>query len=417
MTQEPPPNLIKDFCYFHSGMECPTRYLLWASIQMISIVAGPRFYVSRVYDQLKLSPALYTVLVGIQGGRKSVSKDCVAEMLYEEFPDIPLSADVDTKTTIVKAMSKEDNVREYLDAKGVKVQYRPFCILANEFCDLLTFSGKDIINTIVGMWNVPRYRYRTDRQGFLVIDNPYLTILGCATTEYITDQLKDKILTGGAARRVIFVNYTETVQRKTPYTPTGTEGMRERIIAQLHKIRNLAGEFKWRTPEEYLAFEAWRCDEKQPHNVPNANPNMAGFFGSMPDLILKVMIALALAEYDTKLELRSDLFAMALSLFDEIIPDMERLFIGAGKSHLAATTDNLMDTVERIEAKGGAVSLARFRSILFQTNHPRDIYAVEDLLLKTGRISKFTKEGKEFVLSQKTRERMVKEEEVSKPLP
>lgn len=408
------PNLISDFCYFNSGMECPSRYLLWAAVQMVSIVSGPRFYVSRVYDQLRLSPALYTVLVGIQGGRKSVSKDCVSELLYSEFPDIPLSADVDTKTTIVKAMSKDDSVRDYLNEKGERIPYRPFCILANEFCDLLTFSGKDIINTIVGMWNVPRYRYRTDRQGFLVIDNPYLTILGCATTEYITDQLKEKILTGGAARRVIFVNYTETVQRKTPYTPTGTDGMKERIVTQLHKIRNLAGEFKWRSQEEYLAFETWRCDSKQPHNTPNANPNMAGFYGSMPDLVLKVMIALALAEYDTKLELRTDLFDTALAMFVEIIPDMERLFIGAGMSHIAAATAALLDMVVRVEEKGGAMSSSQFRQILFQTNHPRDVYAVEDHLLKTGQISKFNKNNKEFVLSQKTRERMEKEEQNDK---
>ncbi len=398
-----PPNLITDFTYYHSELECPPRYFLWATVQMISTIAGPRFYVNRVYENLRVNPALYTCLVGPQGAGKSEVKKTVSKVIRNEFDGIPLSANVDSVTSIVKIMAKDDCIRKYADAKGVQHSYRPFCFIVNEFASLLTFSSAAIIDFIVDIWGEDNYQYRTERQGNIPIDHPYLTILGCGTISFIMDKLNEKVLTGGAARRVIFVPVFDYPEPKSPQIPEGAHEAYKRAIVQLHRITSLAGEIVW-APGVYDLYEDWRLKRERGH----ANPNMAGFLGTKPDLVVKVMMALALAEYDTKLELRADHMELALAMFTDIEPDMERLFIGAGMSHVAAATAQVTDFLDR---QGGMMMASAMRKMLFQSaHHPRDVYAIEEHLKKTGEITVFVQNNQEVVLSEKRRKQLHKEE-------
>lgn len=399
MAETPvPANCITDFCYYHSGLECPRRYFLWASIQMVSTVAGRRFYLNRVYENLKLTTELYTCLVGVQGTTKSVTKDAVRNVLLNEFPDIPLSASVETGTTIAKAMANDDCIRAFSLADGTTKEYRPFCFVVNELASLLTFNATSIINFLVDIWGQPVYHYRTEKQGSLVIESPYLTVLACATTEYITDQIKERILTGGFARRMIFVNLTEEIERKTAYIPEGGQAAYDRAIAHLHKIRTMNGPINWRSVDDWKEFEKWRTSKLITHT----NPNMAGFLRTKPDLVLKVMIVLSLAEYDTKLELRKDHMDLALDMFDDIEPDMEKLFIGAGKNPMATNVQLILDSIDRACKQGHPMSIIDFKKLLFQNvSNTRDIANIIDHLEKTKQVFRMNNgSGIEVVLSR-----------------
>lgn len=399
MNHKPHDNFIADYCYYHSGLECPTRYFVWSALAFISIVISRRVYLDRVYDGLRLTPQLYVCLVGVQGGRKSVAKDACRDILINEFPDIPIGGSVETPQSITKFMASDDGMRAFIDETGANVEYRPYCLIVNELKNFLSLNAVAMIDFLVDIWDRKFYLYRTANKGEHHIVNPYVSFLGCGTTDFITDYLKEKILSGGLARRMLFINYNEEVEYKTPYIPEGSLPLIDRAKKHLHRLRGLSGPFRWE-PGAYATFETWRIAKKPTHS----DPVMAGFMRTKADLVLKVMMLLCLAEYETTLLLRNDHLALALEMFADIEPDMERLFAGAGKNPLATPT---AQALQLIEMAGGRLSMVEFRKVLFRDMPGRDIYGVIEHLRKTDQLFVVADENKrEYVLTKQHKEKL-----------
>lgn len=380
----------------------------------MSIIIGRRVYLDRVYDQLRLTPQMYVCLVGVQGGRKSVAKDSARDILVEHFPDIPLSGSVETPQSITKFMAEDENTRCYVDETGTNVEYRPYCLMVNELKNFLTLNPTAMIDLMVDIWDRKFYTYRTANKGVHEIPNPYLTFLGCATTEFIADQLKEKILSGGLSRRMIFINYCDEIPNKTPTIPEGGAIRLATAIGHLHKIRNYAGPMRWETPKDYAVYEEWRTSNRGSHS----DPNMAGFLRTMPDLILKVMMMLSLAEYETKMTINIHHMRQALVMFDEILPDLEKLFAGAGKNPLANVTINALGRVQKL---GGKMTMVEWKKILWYDAPGKDIYSITEYLKSTGQLfidveelngrpreMVYTKEGYKEIIKQRNEKEKTK---------
>lgn len=320
---------------------------------MISAVSGRRVYYRHGgkdgYEQMQIFTDLYACLVGPQGSRKSFAKDVVRDLLSEVMPDIPLSASVETAEGLDKFLGSEESARCFQNEDGVTETYHPIFLLINELVNFLAVNPAGMINNLVDIYNNKFHRRRTKNKGDDVIVNPCLNILACATTEYVVDQLRSRILSGGLARRMLFINEREEyVRNPDPRPPTGGQEAWARVKNLLMHIPDIVGPYKWESERAFNNYCRWYKELKMP-----SDPLLAGFYRSKHIQIWKLMIINDLASAKPMRLLTQDNFDAALAAVDAIEPGMESLFLCSGRNVLAMPEQSMLDVLKR---EGGLMS-------------------------------------------------------------
>src|SRR2546421_4508695 len=100
-------SLIRDYCYYNSGNECPPSYHIWSCLAAYSTILSRRVWIDRGYFQV--FPNLYVVLVGDAGSGKNTAKHIATKkLIMDQFPDVPISASVTSREDVCKFMGSED---------------------------------------------------------------------------------------------------------------------------------------------------------------------------------------------------------------------------------------------------------------------------------------------------------------------
>lgn len=314
---------------------------------MIAAISGRRVYYHQggedAYGQLCYYPNLYVCLVGPQGSRKSFAKDVVRDHLAEAFADLPMSASVDTREAITKFMGSPEAMRAYTNEDGLLVEYRPMFIVVNELVNFLSVNPAGMVNFLVDIFDRKYFDVRTKGQGEDRILNPCVNILACATTEYVADQLRSRILTGGLSRRMIFVNETkENIRIADARVPPGGREAWERVKAHLQRIRSFVGPYTWESPDTAKLYKTWYEGMTLPGDT-----LMDGFYRSKHMQVLKLTMLNDLASYAPTLKLTRENLELAISYIDAIEPGMANLFLCSGRNELAAPQQRLLQLLER----------------------------------------------------------------------
>ena len=340
------PDFISDYLDYNSGNECPQFYHLWSAFSLLAVAAGRSISIrlggADGYGELVIPPELQICLVGLQGSRKTFAKD-VAMNIAMECLNVPLAASVDTARGITKVLSSDDCLRVYTDHTGTLIEYRPLFLAIDELKNFLSADPIRLVDLFVGIYGRRIYKHHTAHHGSDEIINPCVNILACATTEYIVDQLRERILSGGLARRMLFVCSHEQVVRKgDPKIPQGGREKLERAKKHLaHISEKVCGEFRWQSEEEFHQYIRW-------YEVARTveDPLMQGFENSKHIQAYKLAMLLALAEYDIKLVITWEKFQRALRYIAEIEPGMQKLFLGAGRNVLAAPMLRMLEAIK-----------------------------------------------------------------------
>jgi len=330
---------LQDYLFYNEENECPRDYHLWSALTVISAANGRRVYCNRGYNTLHTM--LYVTLVGKQGTRKSTAKDIAKDMFTEACPDIPIGAAVQSREDIVKFMSSEHCLRA-MNINGEPIEYRPMVFFVNELKNWLSVNPGAMIEFLTDIYDRKYFDASTIKHGMQKILHPCLNILACETPEWIIDKLKSKIISGGFARRMIYVYITDEEQTKRIAFPRPTAEMelaRQRCVKHLQKIATISGEFTW-SPDGYKFFEDWYNTMGKPEDEV-----MAGYYRSKHDQLIKVSMCLALAEDDPKLVLTKDLLVLGLSMLDHIEKNMPLLSVAAGRNELALPQQRILEVL------------------------------------------------------------------------
>ena len=344
-------NFISDFLEYNSGTECHKNFLRWSAISALGISAGLRYSLKQ--GRLRLTPNMYILLVGGQGTRKTYAKDQTRKLIEEAFPDHPIGADVTTRDDLIKYMSSEVTERAYVDATGASDVYHPMALLINEFKSFLSYNPIMMITFIVDIYDRTDKIYvcRTIKRGEESITHPCLNILSCENTEWLINNLKGGIITGGLSRRFIVVYEDARPERPIPlpYLPANSKALWDRMVLHLRNLHTTSKEYKWEPAGEAL-FRKWYV--KNFHNLPD-DPNMAGFMTTKDQQLLKTCIALDLAEEKPCYTITEELVSLGLAMFDAIEPNMPKLYASAGRNELALPQQKL---IELIESRNGIMT-------------------------------------------------------------
>ena len=375
------PNFISDFLEYNSGTECHKNYLRWSAVAAIAMTAGLRYSLRQ--GRLLIRPNMYILLVGEQGVRKSYAKDQARDILSETFEDYPIGADITTRDDLVKFMAADLTERAYTGVDGEASTFHPLALFINEFKHFLSYNPVSMLSFIVDIFD------RTDRvwqcstikRGQESITRPFLNILACENTDWLISRLKDGIITGGLSRRFVVVYELEGTERviPRPYLPSDSDAIWERMKNHLRRIQANSREYSW-DDDAVKFFDAWYVKNKA--NLPEDNI-LRGFMRTKDQMLLKLCIALDLAEENPKYRITVELLELALAWFGSIEPNMPKLYSSAGRNELAIVQQRL---IELINQRGGIISEKELLKISGKDMSPFEQTQSMQFLIKTDQI-------------------------------
>lgn len=382
---------LSDFVYYNSGNEAPEQFWIWSALTLLSHIAGPK--VVYKHGKFPISPNLYTGLIGTAGSGKTSSKSEVKHLVVEHFPYLHYSASIQSREDIAKKMGRPDCVVTWdgpADANGVpKInEYRPYFIIANEFESFLSVDPIRMVGFLVDIFDEKWFstgfkKDADDLTGAQAFENPYVSILACGTPEWLMTELKMSLFKGGLGRRLILVCGESDKIVPDPFQPSDFQLYKDRVIDHLKWVENVQGVF-----ERTEAGKKWWYEWYHKHKSEKPDdPILSQFASTKHVMLIKVAEALSLTEKSDKLLLDADHFAMALKLFDGLIPRITALTAGIGKNETAGFATQIL---EAVKAKGGAIFEKELKRIVYRHSPGADRAYLEALsfLEHTGAIVK-----------------------------
>lgn len=337
-------NFIQDFLSYNSGTECHVNYLRWSALSALAIAAGPRYYLQQ--GRIKVHTNDYIVLVGDQGVRKSYAKDQARDLISEALPDLPIGADLTSRDALAKFMSLDETERTYTSEKGIQYNYHPTALFINELKHMLTYNPMGMISFIVDIYDRCHTSFRgvTITRGEEIIEHPYLNILACENTDWLVNQVKGGLITGGFSRRftVVFEPADPDIIISRPYLPKDHDILWERMKSHLQGLQKNSREYTW-TQQGYTYFDEWYTKHKK--NMPD-DKVMRGFMRTKDQKVLKLVMWLDLADPNPGYKVTPELIEEALAFFEALEPNMPKLYMAAGRNELAIPQQGILDLLE-----------------------------------------------------------------------
>ena len=360
-----PYNFLHQYLLFNSGNEAPRNYHIWTSFILTAAAIHKRVYIP--VGMLKVHLNIYVGLVGSQGSRKTTAKNVGLDLFTEAFPDYPILSSVQSREDIVRYMNEDCNKFTFTDHTGCDVSVRPIVGFINELMNFFSVDPTKSVQFFTDIYDEKRFKASTIKRGLEDLVNPCVNFLACSTAEWIIDNMKGNIISGGWARRIIYVYETDR-QDPMPFPeyPENHVAMFKEMVDHLRRISQLAGVFEW--DEDAKAFYSeWYIEM---YKNPPADKMMAGFYESKHIQAIKLAGILALMAWPVVLRITKEHFQQAVAFLDVLEANMPKLFAAAGQNYLAAPQQY---AIEALHKAGGAIPDKAFKKLLCRDLAPMEV--------------------------------------------
>ncbi len=342
-------DFMDDYVYYHSFYEIPRNFIYWAAIALLGAVVNRKVHFR--HGDIIIHGNVYVMLVSPQGISKSTPCDFARRFFKLACPDYYIGASTQSAEDIVSTMAKPDFARAYTDENGQPTELRVYSFFINEFKNFVAYAPSRMLAFLTDIYDrVDSFDSSTIKRGVESITNPCLNILACENPQWLINNLKNDVVSGGFSRRIIYVYEMERSEPKAfiDLTPAAVDA-RDRIVQHLVAARSVVGQFKW-SNDGRKWYEPWYNNKQR--NLPN-NPLMAGYVGTKHVQLFKVAMLLDAASTKPMFLLTAELLERALAFLNIIEENMPRLSQAAGRNELAAIQQRAM---ELIQQSGGWMS-------------------------------------------------------------
>ena len=341
------PTLLQDFCTYCSCYEIPRNYALWSGLGLLGATINRRVYIR--HGDLVFHSHLFCCLVGKQGNGKTTAKDFAEKLFRKTSPEIPIGPSQQSREDIVKFMASDECRNIYRNEKGEDTELRAYHFFINELKNFVSYNPAGMVSFLTDIYDRDTFDASTIKRGLELIPNPCLNILACENPDWIIDNFKHSVISGGFGRRMIFVYEIDKAEPipRPHVSPEAREAI-NRVAKHLIKIKSLVGEMVW-SDEAKAFWDKWYIENRLA-NIPN--PLMEGYFQTKHVQLLKVCMLLACAEPEPKLLLTPGLLEEGLALFLSIERNMPKLFIASGRSDLARAKQEILDYLDANNGQG-----------------------------------------------------------------
>lgn len=377
-------SFLQDYKIYSSGNEAPEIFHDWAALSALACFVSRKVWVPQGF--LTVIPNMYILFVGNPGNGKSTAMKIGQDLvrgLEKYCPIVPSSI---TKEALTQEMGAKDSTyKKSYSHLNQTHEYVPALIFANELVTLLGTDPLGMIKFLTDIWDEPtEFKVKTKNKGSDHIPQPFVNLLGCMTPETTSNLLKESIISGGFARRCIFV-YAQRRGNPVPRPVTTVEQIeaRDRCIKHGALLCHTTGSFTW-SKEAEVVFDKWYCENHE-FVQRNADLWMNGYYTSKSNLVLKVAMLLALSE-TTDLILQPSHIKHALDMLARNEVDMHRVFDGTGRNPEATVASHIMTMLEQ---QSGVVPLKQVFVKMYTHGSNDEITRAVDHLKQADKVSVF----------------------------
>lgn len=341
-------SFVSDYLLFTSNTESPLLYHQWSCLSTLSVLAGRRFRFR--LGPITYYPNLYVVLVGHPGVKKSSALDRAKDVV-RAVGCCPIAAAQATKEFIAKAMSNEKfaGKRYFVNPEGIKEEYNQYAIFATELTQFIGVNPIGMLDFLTTVYTEKVYDCDTKGQGSDLVLGPYITMLACLTPEMLHGFLKMNILTGGFARRTIFVYGTPGTPVPWPGYTDEQRSAFDRCVAWGKLMQSHCGEF-FLDDDAKQWYENWYIN-LQTRMTEIAKPSTEGYYRTKHEILFKTAMLMSLSESMETCTITAKHLDFVENRF--LLPyerNLERVFEGAGinpNAHAAAQICRMLEALDR----------------------------------------------------------------------
>ena len=376
---------LSDLIYYNSGNECPEPFITWSGLATLGAVMGKKVWTMHG-SYFRIYPNLYVTMVGTAGSGKSTAQDMMREIIVDHFPNLLFSDDFQSAQDILKKMSDDENVLTWKDElgllgdPGVIQSYRPFYALVDELSNFMSVDMKAMTGLLVGIYQRASFGtgFKNDVNKKQRFRNPYFSMLACTVPDWMMNNMRMDLFTGGLGRRMIIVHAQKKKQEPNPFRVPDHAMLHKRIVDHLKAV---AGEGFYgcltRTKEADAWWTKWYCDPKR---FNREDPILIQFHETKQIPVLKVATLLALCDQPFKFEIDVHHLQGAVLMLDNLEPDVLKLTQGIGRNELAGIGAQIVDFLNR---SGGAASESHTKKFFTRYANSKEFTEVINNLLST----------------------------------
>lgn len=378
-------SFIEDYRIYSSGNEAPPIFHDWAALSCLASFVSRRVWAPQGF--FTVYPNLYMIFVGNPGNGKSTAMRIGQGLVRKMDKYCPIVPDAITKESLIKEMGMNDS-KYFKQFKHVEATYDYSTALF--FSDeLVTLLGADPLGMIKFLTRIydedEKYENSTKNQGSDFIPRPFVNLLTCMTPETTSTLLKESIISGGFARRCVFI-YAQRRGNPVPRPTITVEQLSalDRCMKHAALLVHLIGQFTW-TPAAEQLFDEWY---KRNHDFVQNNADLwlNGYYTSKSVMVIKVAMLLSLAA-STNLILDAPHIHQSLVMLEANEKDMHRVFDGTGRNPEASLATHI---VSMLETQTDVVDLKQLRVKMYPHGNADEIQRAIDHLKQADKLAEFT---------------------------
>ncbi len=357
--------------------EPPPNFHAWSAMGAISALLGKKCFIPQ--GHFTVFPNLYIVLVGDPGTRKSTAMN-IAKRLVRLVPQVPIAPESSSREAMIDSMA-DSKVVATMNNKDVS--YWQNSAFATEMQEFL--GGKHINQAMVGfltaIWDEPIFKERTRKGGEVIIHNPYFSLLGCCTPEWMNTKLKQDVITDGFSRRTIFALESElnTLNPWPESTPEQIENL-AKLEIEVNRIFDITGLFTLtKEAREYYDYRYIHTREESK----NFSPKVQNYFSSKHILALKLGMCLS-AGIDSRRVISSEVIKLAFKFLEQSERSLDAVFSGVGRNELKAHADRIYARIADAGSKG--ITQRELLATSYDDVNMIEFNEILEILQKQGRV-------------------------------
>ncbi len=370
-------NWLDSYLIYRDNSEPPILFNKWSGVSTIAACLQRKCYTDW---ETRIYPNLYIVIIGPSGlCRKGTAMGpCLA---FLRRLGIQLSAEKITTEALIQSLAEATESITDLNTGIIKF-HSSLTIFSKELSVFLGDTNSRMIDCLTDWFDCDDpWKYQTKNCGTNEIDAVWVNLIGATTPGMMRKLIPVEAIEGGLASRIIFV----FGDRPSKIVPYGTPSMEElelgtKLQRDLELIHMLSGEFiptdEYR--ERYIDFYIQHHKEKIFDDV-----NLQPYLTRRPTHLRKLSMIMSASRGDDQ-RLTIDDFSRAYTLLTETEALMPNVFMGYGRSELAALMPQVMGV---IASKQDGMTLKELYAVFYRDTSQVELRDILTALCGIGKIN------------------------------
>lgn len=307
-------NWLKAYMEYTRDSESPTTFHFWTGVATVAGALRRRVWIDmKKFDWV---PNFYIILVGPAGIAAKSTSLGMGMRLLTKVKGVKFGPESLTWQKLTKSLSESTEFLEFTNLQGQKERIAMSCntIEVSELGTLLKTDDDNLVSFLIRMWDGQRqpFRHDTITGGNIVVENPWLNIIGATTPAWLQSNFSENMIGGGLTSRIMFV-FGDKKRGLIPYPDEVIPAasyiqMEKNLIEDLASIATLAGPYRMSTFARQFGH-AWYIDHNNPDLRPPhlASARFGGYLARKQAHMHKVAMILAASKRETLIIEEDDL--------------------------------------------------------------------------------------------------------------